>query len=216
MPVKLAMNNTDNQPDNREQETDQPQRFLIVGLGNPGRRYRHNRHNIGFMVVDRLADELGIHLNRVQLKAITGDGRYGQHTLILAKPQTFMNLSGDAIGPLVRYYRIPVENVLVIYDDLDLPLGSLRLRGKGGAGGHKGMKSIIQHLGEAFPRLRLGINRPPGQLSSAAFVLQDFGKNEASIVVDVIEEAVRAVASFVQSGVDLAMSRHNKNLMAEE
>ncbi len=191
-----------------------PQKFLIVGLGNPGRRYQKNRHNIGFMVLDRLAAAWQIELNRVQQKAIVGDGRFQDHTLILAKPQTFMNLSGDSVGPLARYYRIPAQNVLVIYDELDLPLGTIRLRGQGGAGGHNGMRSIIQHLGDDFPRLRLGIGRPPGRMPPAAYVLQNFDKEEQLLVAEIIEEAAQAVTTFLTDGLDLAMSRHNQNLAA--
>lgn len=192
-----------------------PQKFLIVGLGNPGRRYQKNRHNIGFMVVDKLADAWQFDLNRAQKKAIIGDGRFHDHAIILAKPQTYMNLAGDAVGPLARYYRIPPEHVLLIYDELDLPLGTLRLRGRGGAGGHNGMRSIIQHLGEGFPRLRLGIGRPPGQMPPAAYVLQDFDKKAQPLVAEIIEEALQTVSTFLIDGLDLAMSRHNKNLAAE-
>ena len=126
-----------------------------------------------------------------------------------------MNLSGDAVGPIANYYNIPPANVLVIYDELDLPLGTIRLRKKGGAGGHNGMKSIINHLGNEFPRLRLGIGRPPGRMPPAAYVLQDFGKEDEPIVVELIDTAVRAVTTFLTDGINLAMSRHNINLMAE-
>lgn len=193
-------------------QSDQPEKFLIVGLGNPGRAYQGNRHNIGFMVVDRLARQLGVQLKKVQYRAVTGDGRLDGHPVVVAKPQTYMNLSGDSIGPLANYYRIPPEQVLVIYDDLDLPLGTLRLRPFGGAGGHNGMKSIIQHLGEGFPRLRLGIDRPAGAMPSSAYVLRDFSKEDQPLLEEVIEGAVRAVEDFVRDGPDLAMSRHNRNL----
>ncbi len=184
-------------------------KFLIVGLGNPGREYQGNRHNIGFMAVDRLAVSCQIKMGKVQHKAIIGNGRCAHHSVILAKPQTFMNRSGDAIGPLATYYKIPPERILVIYDELDLPLGTLRLREKGGTGGHNGMKSIVNHLGQAFPRLRLGIGRPPGKMPPAAYVLQDFGKDEQPIVAELLEEASRAVETFIQDGINLAMTRHN-------
>ena len=132
------------------------QRFLIVGLGNPGRRYQRSRHNIGFMVIDYLAESHSIPLSRVQEKAIVGDGYVAGQKVLLVKPQTFMNLSGESVGQLARFYRISPEHLLVVYDELDLPLGTIRLRQKGGAGGHNGMKSLIQHLGNEFPRLRLG------------------------------------------------------------
>lgn len=184
-------------------------KFLIVGLGNMGRKYQSNRHNIGFMAVDRLAELHGIRLSRVQNKALVGNGRIADQSVILAKPQTMMNLSGDAVGPIANYYNIPPANVLVIYDELDLPLGTIRLREKGGAGGHNGMKSIINHLGNDFPRLRLGIGRPPGRMPPAAYVLQDFGKAEEPIVVEILDTAVQAITTYLAEGIDLAMSKHN-------
>lgn len=184
-------------------------RFLIVGLGNPGRAHLYNRHNVGFMVADRLAARAGIELKRVQNKAIVGNGRVADRPVILAKPQTFMNLSGEAVGPLVNYYKIPLGNVLVVYDELDIPFGEIRLREKGGAGGHNGMRSIIQHLGNDFARMRLGIGRPPGRMDPAAFVLQDFGRDELPLASEMLSIAVEAVESFVRYGIDLTMSRFN-------
>lgn len=190
-------------------------KYLIVGLGNMGRKYQRNRHNVGFMVVDRLAELHGIAVSRVQYKALLGNGRIANQSVILAKPQTMMNLSGDAVGPIANYYNIPPANILVIYDELDLPFGSTRLREKGGAGGHNGMKSIINHLGNDFPRLRLGIGRPPGRMPPAAYVLQDFGKEDEPIVTELIDTAVKAVETFLTDGINLAMSKHNKTLNIE-
>ena len=184
--------------------------YLIVGLGNPGSKHKKNRHNVGFMAVDRLAEAAGISMGRVQHKALFGKGEIASYPVILAKPQTFMNRSGDPVNLLARYYKISPAGVLVVYDDLDLPLGSLRLRQKGGSGGHNGMKSVIQHLGNDFPRLRLGIGRPPGRMEAAAYVLRDFRKEELPIVNDLLDDAVAAIESFVQAGVDLAMTHHNK------
>lgn len=192
------------------------QKFLLVGLGNPGRNYRANRHNIGFMLIDQLAAANGIEMGKVQLNALVGSGRIGGHSVILAKPQTYMNLSGDSVGPLAAYFRIPAANVLVIFDELDLPFGTLRLREKGGAGGHNGMKSIIQHLGNEFPRLRLGIDRPPGQMPAAAYVLQDFGKDQLPLLSELLDEAARCVRTFLEMGVDDAMSRHNRTIAGAE
>lgn len=189
-------------------------KFLIVGLGNMGRKYQRNRHNIGFMVVNRLAEQQGISLGRVQHKAIVGNGRIADQSVILAKPQTMMNLSGDAVGPLANYYNIPPANVFVIYDELDLPFGTIRLREKGGAGGHNGMKSIINHLGNDFPRLRLGIGRPPGRMPPAAYVLQDFAKEDEPIVSEMIDTAVQATITYLTEGIDLAMSKHNGTVTA--
>lgn len=189
-------------------------RFLIVGLGNPGRAHLYNRHNVGFMVADRLATHHGIELKRVQNKAIVGSGRIADRPVIVAKPQTFMNLSGEAIGPLVNYYRIPQRNILVVYDELDIPFAVIRLREKGGAGGHNGMRSLIQHLGNDFARMRMGIGRPPGRMDPAAFVLQDFGREELPLLSEMLSTAVEAVESFVRHGIDLTMSRFNGSIDA--
>lgn len=187
-------------------------RFLVAGLGNPGRTHARNRHNVGFMVVDRMAENCEIELNRVRQESITGSGRVGDSSLLLAKPQTFMNRSGQAVASLVRYFKIPLENVLVIYDEIDLPIGTLRLREKGGSGGHNGMKSIINHLGTEFPRMRLGVGRPPGAMDPAKYVLKDFGESELALVAEMIEAAVSAAHTFVLEGIDLAMTRHNGQL----
>lgn len=189
-------------------------RFLIVGLGNPGRAHLYNRHNVGFMVADRLATRHGIELKRVQNKAIVGSGRIADRPVIVAKPQTFMNLSGEAIGPLVNYYKIPQRNILVVYDELDIPFAVIRLREKGGAGGHNGMRSLIQHLGNDFARMRMGIGRPPGRMDPAAFVLQDFGREELPLLSEMLSTAVEAVESFVRHGIDLTMSRFNGSIVA--
>ena len=199
------------QPTETEMMSEQD-KYLIVGLGNPGRKYRGNRHNIGFMAVDLLANEYGISSNTTQNKAIVGNGRIQGKAVILAKPQTFMNNSGDSVGPLAKYFKIPNENILVIYDELDLPFGTIRLREKGGAGGHNGMKSIINHLGQNYARMRLGIGRPPGQMPVPAYVLQDFHKNDLLLLDDVLNEAIKATETFLTDGIQLAMSRHNKNL----
>lgn len=188
---------------------DMADRFLIVGLGNPGRKYRSNRHNIGFMVVDRLAAANGIQSSKVQNKAIVGDGRVAQQRVILAKPQTYMNSSGDAVGPLASFYKISPENIFVVYDEMDIPFGTIRLREKGGAGGHNGMKSIIQHIGQEFPRMRLGVGRPPGRLDPPAYLLQDFSNEQQPVVNDMIDEAIRAIETYLQEGIQMAMSKHN-------
>lgn len=185
------------------------ERYLIAGLGNPGKEHRNNRHNIGFMAIDRLAEENGIPVGRVQSKAVVGNGHIAGMPVILAKPQTYMNRSGDSLGPLVNYYRIPLQNVLVIYDELDLPFGALRLRAEGGSGGHNGMKSIINHLGQGFPRMRLGIGRPPGRMEPADYVLQDFRGPEIEIAGALLDEAAAAVETYLTGGIDLAMTRHN-------
>lgn len=190
------------------------EKYLIAGLGNPGRKYRANRHNIGFMALDRLANRYGVASDRVEQRAIVAKVLHDNSSLLLAKPQTYMNSVGDSIGPLLNYYNVPLENVLIIYDEIDLPLGTLRLRPKGGAAGHNGMRSIINHLGMEFARLRLGIGRPPGKMPVSAFVLQDFKADEQPIVEQMLDEAVAAVETFVRDGIELAMSRHNVDVTA--
>lgn len=184
-------------------------RNLLVGLGNPGRDYRANRHNLGFMAADRLAARHGIELTRTQSRAIVGSGRIGGLPAIIAKPQTFMNRSGEAVGALMNYYRIEPGSLLVVYDELDLPFGAIRLREMGGAGGHNGMKSIIQHVGNDFARLRLGIGRPPGRMEPAAFVLQDFKGDEVEVANEMLETAVDTIETYLSEGIDVAMSRYN-------
>ena len=197
----------------RSEMVDSENRVLLVGLGNPGKEHRHNRHNVGFMAIDALAAKHGLTLGRVQNKAIVGDGRVAGRSVIMIKPQTFMNRSGDAVGPLARYYRVAPEHILVIYDDIDLPPGTVRLREKGGSGGHNGMKSIIQHLGQDFPRLRLGVGRPSGRMPPAAYVLQDFGRDEQEVLEAMMGQTVQAVETYLVDGIELAMSRHNGQVL---
>jgi PTH1 family peptidyl-tRNA hydrolase len=190
--------------------------YLIVGLGNPGRVYRLNRHNAGFMVLDRLAEELGISFTRMQGKALVTDARSEGLHLILVKPQTYMNESGQAATALIRFYKIPLENFLVVHDDLDLPLGTLRMRPGGGAGGQRGLKSIINQLGTPeFPRLRVGIGRPPGRMDPAAYVLQNYSTEEMEIVPLVLDHGVKAVSTFVHEGIQAAMTRHNTDVLSQ-
>jgi PTH1 family peptidyl-tRNA hydrolase len=160
--------------------------FLIAGLGNPGPRYVHNRHNIGFQIVDALAQAHRLSFARMEHRAQTTHGTIGTRRVILAKPQTWMNESGKAVAPLSRFYKIDPARMLVIYDDLDIPLGDLRYRPEGSSGGHRGVNSIMQLLGtQALPRLRVGIGRPPGQMDPAAYVLQDFSAAETHVVWEV-------------------------------
>ena len=183
---------------------------LIVGLGNPGREYRESRHNVGFMVLDRLADHLTVKLSRVQNKAIIGSANLESVKLVLAKPQTFMNLSGEAVAGLSRFYKIPTDRILVIHDDIDLPFGTLRLRPSGSSAGQKGVQSIIDRLGtQDFPRLRIGVGRPPGYKQGANYVLRDFSNAEKDELEVVLKEAVQAVIVFSNQGIDQAMNLFN-------
>ncbi len=190
--------------------------FLIAGLGNPGREYRDTRHNIGFMVADRLAAELGIRIGRMQQKALVGNGIYMGNKVIIAKPVTYMNLSGQAVTSLIRYYGIEQDNFLVIHDDLDLPFGMLRLRPGGGSAGQKGMQSIIELAGtQEFARLRCGIGRPPGQMDAASYVLQPFSAQDQAELPVVLNQAVKAIMAFIEYGIDEAMNQFNGPTITE-
>ena len=172
--------------------------FLIVGLGNPGREYRLNRHNIGFRAADRLAKAWQIPLEHVRNKALVGVGQWHDYRIILAKPQTFMNLSSQAVSSLFRFYKIPLEKMLVIYDDLDLPLGTLRLRSDGGSAGHKGMTSIIQQLGSGdFPRLRLGIGHPGVKSEVVNWVLKKPSLDHRIAIEQAIDHSLRALPDLL-------------------
>lgn len=191
-----------------EQNTNGP--FLIVGLGNPGDQYRHTRHNFGFMVIDRLAEKLAVSLKKVKFKALLAESKLDGQALILAKPMTFMNDSGRAVGPLLRFFKVPPDHLLIVHDDLDLPLGSLRLRPTGSSGGQRGVASIIATLGtQDFPRLRLGISRPPGQMDPVAYVLQNFTPAEAELKEMVLNQAADAALTFIREGMQAAMNQYN-------
>lgn len=183
---------------------------LIVGLGNPGPEYARHRHNIGFQVVDALAAAHGLNFDELQHKARVASGMIGGSPVVLARPLTYMNRSGEPVGPLVRSHHVPLDELLVIYDDLDLPLGTLRLRSKGGSGGHRGMRSIIRQLGtEGFPRLRVGIGRPPAGVDPADYVLSPFTEDELPMVVDVRERAVAVIECWLEEGIEAAMTEFN-------
>jgi PTH1 family peptidyl-tRNA hydrolase len=185
-------------------------KYLVVGLGNPGREYRNNRHNIGFLVIDHLAARHGLLFGRAQSGALVASGSIMGSPVILAKPQSFMNRSGGPVSSLLKFYRIPLDQMLVAYDELDLPPGTLRLRAEGGAGGHNGMKDIIQRVGaQNFARLRIGIGRPPGKMDPAAYVLQDFSREEQEALPGLVDRAAGAIETWLADGITLAMSRHN-------
>jgi PTH1 family peptidyl-tRNA hydrolase len=191
--------------------------YLIVGLGNPGPRYHHNRHNVGFMVVDALADAANVPIRRVEFRALIGKGAFLDERLILAKPQTFMNNSGQAVGALVRFYKIPIDHLLVVHDDLDLPFGTLRLRPRGGAGGQRGMGSIMAKLNtQDFARLRVGIGRPPGRMDPSDYVLHDFDPPEEEMLPELLSSAVDAIRMFLQDGIERAMNEFNGLVIDED
>jgi PTH1 family peptidyl-tRNA hydrolase len=191
-------------------------RHLIVGLGNPGRQYASNRHNVGFRCLDYLAAAHDLTFNRRQRGASIALGLVLRRAVVLVKPRSFMNKSGRPVVSLARFYRVPLDRLLVVYDDLDLPAGTTRLRPSGGSGGHRGMRSIIQQLGSReFPRLRIGIGRPPGQMDPADYVLQDFSDDEEVLLERTLEQATAAIETWLTDGVDEAMSQYNGSIQRE-
>jgi PTH1 family peptidyl-tRNA hydrolase len=181
---------------------------LIVGLGNPGRKYQGTRHNVGFMVIDALARRHGIHVRARRSKALVGEGAVAGEQVILAKPLTFMNLSGEAVGGLVRRYRLAASDLVVVCDDVNLPLGRLRVRAKGSAGGHKGLKSIIRALGtEEFARVRIGIGSPAGDMVD--YVLSRFKRVEAPEARRMVTRGTDAVEAILTCGIEEAMNEFN-------
>jgi PTH1 family peptidyl-tRNA hydrolase len=184
--------------------------YLIVGLGNPGRQYAQTRHNIGFRIADQLARTLGVPFTRQQNNAFVASSTRNDVRLVLAKPQTFMNLSGQSVSGLVRFYKVPPANLLVCCDDIDLPFGAIRMRASGGSAGQRGMQSILEALGtKDVPRLRFGVGRPPGRMDAADYVLRNFDGLEEETVPIIVEKAVQAVLAFVDSGMPEAMNRFN-------
>jgi len=184
--------------------------YLLIGLGNPGREYRDTRHNVGFMLIDRLIVRLNARGMKVQSKAIVTTATYEDRKVILAKPQTYMNLSGQSAQGLLNFYKIPVENMMIAHDDLDIPFGMIRIRPKGGPGGQGGMASTISQLGtKDFPRLRIGIGRPPGRMDPAAYVLQNFSREEMKVLSEIVDRAAEAALEFVKNGLNAAMNKYN-------
>lgn len=184
-------------------------RYLVVGLGNPGERYRRNRHNIGFHCVECLAREHGIEVRKKRFKALWGQGRIAGEAVVLAMPQTYMNDSGLAVAPLSRWFKIPPERIMVVYDDLDLPTGRVRLRPGGSSGGHHGIESIIAALGaQEFNRLRIGIGRPEFG-DPIDYVLNDISREQEPVLAEACEVAARAIECFVARGIREAMNLYN-------
>lgn len=184
--------------------------YIIVGLGNPGAKYDGTRHNIGFEVLDQLARKLGVSVNKIKYKALIGEGMIGKEKVILMKPQTYMNISGESVMGIVDYYNLPMENLIVIYDDIDTDMGKVRIRKKGSAGTHNGMRSIIYLLKkDDFPRIRMGVGGPPGKMQLADYVLGRFRKEEFEPMERAVDMAVDAVIMSVQEDVDKAMNTFN-------
>ncbi|KAK1297857.1 hypothetical protein QJS10_CPB14g00373 [Acorus calamus] len=185
--------------------------WLIVGLGNPGNKYHGTRHNIGFEMIDRISQVEGVRLNTIQSKALVGIGSIGEVPVLLAKPQAYMNYSGESVGPLAAYYQVPLRHILVIYDEMSLPNGVMRLQPKGGHGHHNGLKNVMDHLDgcREFPRLCIGIGNPPGTMDMRAYLLQKFSPEEYDQVESAMEQGVDAVRTLVLKGFTDSITRFN-------
>lgn len=186
-------------------------RWLVVCLGNPGPKYEGTRHNAGFMAADALSKKYGAAVNRLRFKSLTGTCPIGGETVMIMKPQTYMNLSGDAVIQAVRFYKIPADHVMVISDEMALPVGKIRIKTKGSAGGHNGLKSIIEKLGtEEFPRIRLGVGAPPHpDYDVKDWVLSVFRNQDAEDMAAAAEKAAEAVECYISEGAERAMNKYN-------
>ena len=185
--------------------------WLVVGLGNPGEKYENTRHNVGFLTVDQLADRANVPVQKLKHRALTNTAEVGGVRVLLMKPVTYMNLSGEAVGEAARFYKIPPDHVLVISDDVSLPLGKLRIRKGGSAGGHNGLKSIIQHLGtDQFPRVKIGVGeKPHPDYDMADWVLGKFAGEDLKTITQAIQRAGKAAECYIHDGPDRAMNRFN-------
>lgn len=196
----------------KKTEEQSPNDYLIVGLGNPGDEYKETRHNIGFMVIDNLIKDMKVNYASIKHQAMLYKVKSQGKTLYFAKPQNFMNRSGQSVKPLLKEFNIPIGNLLIIFDDADLPYETLRLRPTGGSSGQKGMKSIIEKLGtQDFSRIRMGIDRPPGKMSTPNFVLKKFSRTQQEALPFVLNRASDAVNTFIRSGIEIAMNEHNRS-----
>ncbi|XP_061347031.1 chloroplastic group IIB intron splicing facilitator CRS2-B, chloroplastic-like [Gastrolobium bilobum] len=185
--------------------------WLVIGLGNPGNKYHGTRHNVGFEMIDSLSQAEGILMNTIQSKALIGIGSIGEVPVLLAKPQTYMNFSGESVGPLAAYYKIPLRHILLVHDEMSLPNGVLRLQPKGGHGYHNGLKNVMGHLdgSRSFPRLSIGIGNPPGSMDMKAFLLQKFSSVERNQIDASLEQGVEAVRTLVLHGFNSHVNRFN-------
>lgn len=190
---------------------------LIVGLGNPTKQYEGTRHNVGFETIDRIAAENQIRVEEKKHKALYGSGYIEGEKVILAKPQTFMNLSGESVRGLSDYYKIPAENIIVIYDDISLDVGQLRIRKKGSAGGHNGIKNIIANLGtDVFPRIKIGVGEKPKKYDLADYVLGHFSKEDRELMEEGYDRADHAVGMILNGEIEAAMNQYNRKVKPKE
>lgn len=184
--------------------------FIVVGLGNPGPRYDNTRHNVGFDTIDLLSHKYGIKVSKLKHKALIGDGKIEEKKVILVKPQTFMNLSGESVRDILNWYKIPLKNLIIIYDDIDLEPGKIRVRPKGSSGTHNGMRSVIYQIqSEDFPRIRIGIGKAPEGWDLADYVLSKFNADDRKVISESICKAADAVVTIIKSGVETAMNKFN-------
>ena len=183
--------------------------YIIAGLGNPGKRYEHTRHNMGFSTIDKIAEELKIKVDKIKFKALVGEANFSGQKVVLVKPQTYMNLSGQSLREVMNFYKLPLENLTVIYDDIDIRTGTIRIRKSGSAGTHNGMRNIIYNLADdGFPRIRIGIgSERRGDL--ADFVTGGFAKEEVPLFEDAVMRAAKAALAIVSDGIDKAMNEYN-------
>ena len=184
--------------------------YLIVGLGNPGKQYEDTRHNVGFKAIDLLADRNNITLNKLKFNGVYGDGFIGGEKVFLLKPQTYMNNSGQSVVEIMNFYKIGVDRLIVLVDDIDIEPYTVRIKAKGSAGTHNGMKSIINHIKDkSFPRVKIGVGKNEGKMDLANFVLSKFPKKDKTLLEETISTSVEAVEEIVSSGVDKAMNKFN-------
>ncbi|MDR1272304.1 MAG: aminoacyl-tRNA hydrolase [Clostridiales Family XIII bacterium] len=185
--------------------------IFVIGLGNPGREYENTRHNLGFITIDRLAERHDIKVSKLKHKALTGTGMISGSKAMLVKPQTYMNLSGETVRSLIHYYGARPEDIIIIYDDVDIPTGSLRIRKKGSAGSHNGMKSVIYHIGDdSFARYRIGIGKQDrGRQPLRDYVLGGFSPDDTVPLRDAVDRCARAIEEQIANGVDAAMQKYN-------
>lgn len=190
--------------------------YIIVGLGNPGKKYENTRHNLGFMTIDVLGENHGISVEKIKFKALVGEGRIAGQGVILVKPQTYMNLSGESVREVMNFYKVPTENLIVIYDDLDISVGQIRIRKFGSSGTHNGMKSVIYQIkSDRFPRIRLGIGSDnKGDLKN--FVTGGFNRREKPLVKECVEKAAEAVEVIISEGIESAMNNYNTKKKVEK
>lgn len=184
--------------------------FVVVGLGNPGRAYANTRHNVGFDTIDLLAERNNIKINKIKFKSVYGEGTIGNEKVLLVKPQTFMNNSGITVRDIYQFYKLPIENIIVIVDDIDIPFATVRIRGKGSAGSHNGLKSIIYLLQrDDFPRVKIGIGKKQDNQDLADFVLSRFSKDDREIIESSILTGAESVEAIIKEGLDQAMNKFN-------